>query len=293
MGEVSGQGHDKAPGIRRRRWRRPAALILVMLIMAGFLVKAADDTLGPPVVKKTTLSLPGLSGAPLRVLLMSDIHVAGPDMPPARLARIVADMNRLHPDIVLIAGDFISDRRVATHHYPIDQALAPLAALRARLGTVAVMGNHDYQYDATRIRLGLQALGIRVLVNEAARIGPVTLGGMGDLTSHDALPAPTIAAMRRLGPPYVMLAHQPDSFAHLPADIPLMLAGHTHCGQIVPPLIGPIITGSHYWRRYACGMVREHGATLIVGGGLGTSDLPIRFGAHDEVWLITLTPAAP
>jgi predicted MPP superfamily phosphohydrolase len=157
---------------------------------------------------------------------------------------------------------------------------------------VAVLGNHDARRGAAATRAGLERLGVRVLVNQAARIGPLTLGGLGDFTSEDAKVAPTVGAMRQLGPPYVLLGHQPDSFPDLAPDITLMLAGHTHCGQIALPLIGPIVSGSRYGRRYVCGMVREHGATLIVTGGLGTSDLPIRLGVPTDVWLITLMPAA-
>lgn len=297
MGEVSGEVHGKAnekagKGVHRKGIRILCAVVGAALVCA-LSVKAAMDTLGDPIVRTAHVAMPGLSRqtAPLRLLLLSDIHVSGPDMPPERVAHIVTQLNQLHPDLVLIAGDFLSDKLLATRHYPIDEALAPLAGLRSRWGTVAVLGNHDYIRGAQATRAGLQKLGIRVLLNDAVRVGPLTIGGLGDLTSNDAMVKQTIAAMRRLGPPAIMLTHQPDTFPYLPRDIPLVLAGHTHCGQIAPPLIGPIVTGSQFGRRYACGLVREHGATLIVGAGLGTSDLPFRFGAHDDVWLITLTPA--
>lgn len=274
-------------GVLRKSWRRGMALALGLTALIGLGIKAHHDTMDDPLVRQAQVPLPGL-GAPLKVLLVSDIHVAGPDMPPERLAHIVGELNRLNPDMVLIAGDFISDKPIATKHYPTDQALAPLAGLKARWGTVAVLGNHDYYRGAKEVRAVLEHLGIRVLVNEAARVGPLTIGGMTDLSSRQARREVTQDAMRRLGPPYVFLTHEPDSFPRLPADIHLMLAGHTHCGQISLPWIGPIVTGSAYGRRYACGLVHERDATLIVGAGLGTSDLPFRFGAHGDVWLVTL-----
>lgn len=269
------------------------AAVIVIALTGAVLTKTARDTMGDPLVRAHPMSLPGLSPAsgPTRVLLMSDIHVAGPDMTPERLTRIVARMNALHPDIVMIAGDFISDKLLATRHYSLDEAIAPLAGLRPRLGTVAVLGNHDYLPDTKAARTALEARGIRVLHNDAARIGPITVGGMGDASYHDADMPKTTRAMHELGPPYIMLAHEPDTFNNLPSDIPLMLAGHTHCGQIAPPPIGPIVTWSSFGRRYACGLVREHGTALIVTAGLGTSDLPIRFGAHGDVWLLTMMPA--
>ncbi|WP_343610468.1 metallophosphoesterase [Novosphingobium sp.] len=281
-------------GELRKSWRRGIALALGLTALAGMgitvAIKAHHDTMDDPLVRQAQVPLPGLN-APLKVLLVSDIHVAGPDMPPERLAHIVGELNRLNPDMVLIAGDFTSDKLISNRHYGNEEALAPLAGLHARLGTVAVLGNHDYYRGAKEVRATLEHLGIRVLVNEAAHVGPLTIGGMTDLSSKQARRAETQDAMRKLGPPYVFLTHEPDSFPKLPADLHLMLAGHTHCGQISLPLIGPILTGSEYGRRYACGLVHERDATLIVGAGLGTSDLPFRFGAHSDVWLVTLTPA--
>jgi predicted MPP superfamily phosphohydrolase len=277
----------------RKAWPRSIAILLALAVAGVAVIKAVHDTLGAPFVREQIVPLPGLSPAagPVRVLLMSDIHVAAPEMTPERLTRIVAQMNQLHPDIIMIAGDFISDKTFSTHHYPLKQALAPLAGLHARWGTVAVLGNHDYLRGVPETRSALEALGIRVLRNEATRIGPLTVGGLGDLSYGDVVLPATLYAMRHLGPPYVLLAHEPDTFNDLPSTVPLMLTGHTHCGQIVPPLIGPIITGSAFGQRYVCGLVREHASTLIVTGGLGTSDLPVRLGAHGDVWLITLTPA--
>jgi predicted MPP superfamily phosphohydrolase len=71
--------------------------------------------------------------APVRAVLISDIHVAGPDMPPERLARIVEQINGLAPDIVLIAGDLISEKGVATRLYSMADAIRPLGKLEPRL----------------------------------------------------------------------------------------------------------------------------------------------------------------
>lgn len=227
---------------------------------------------------------------PVRALLMSDVHVGGPDMPPARLVRIVAQINALKPDIVLIAGDFITDKRLATRHYSHDEAIAPLAALRPRLASVAVMGNHDHWRDSAAAHRALAAAGIAVLDNHAVQIGPLAVGGLDDdFTGRADIPA-TLAALARLKGPKIVLSHSPDPFPRLPAEVKLMVAGHTHCGQVAPPLIGPLSTMSDYGRRYACGVVREGGKTLVVTAGLGTSGVPLRLGAVPDLWLIELGP---
>jgi predicted MPP superfamily phosphohydrolase len=203
---------------------------------------------------------------------------------------IVRQVNALSPDLVLIAGDFISDRRLSTRAYPAPEAVAPLHGLRARLGVVAVLGNHDHWRGAASIRSALVAAGVRLLDNEAIRIGPLVVGGIDDAFTGFARPMTTIRHMRRLGGLRIVLTHSPDPFADLPADAGLVLAGHTHCGQIVLPVIGPLATMSEHGRRYRCGIVQEKGKTLIVGAGVGTSIMPIRIGAPPDIWLIELGP---
>src|SRR3546814_8716794 len=93
-------------------------------------------------------------------------------MPPQRLARIVADLNRLRPDLVLVAGDLVSEKRVATHIYTAAEAVAPLAGLRAPLGVVVAPGNHDHWFAPDALRRALDLQGLRVLHHEAVRLGP-------------------------------------------------------------------------------------------------------------------------
>ena len=258
------------------------------LLVWGYRTALAD-----PVVRHAEYNLPGYQGTPLTALLISDIHVAGPDMPPARLARIVGQINALRPDVVLIAGDLVSDKRSATRSYSMAEAVAPLAALRPRIGTFAVLGNHDHWRDAKEAAAALGAAGIVLLSNAAKRAGPLAIGGLDDdYTGRADLPR-TLAALRNVAGVPILLSHSPDPFPGVPAGPILMVAGHTHCGQIRLPLIGPLATMSDHGRRYACGLMREDGKTLIVGAGLGTSIAPLRLGAVPDMWLIRLVPDAP
>ena len=241
-----------------------------------------------PVVRTARIPVAGWPAGepPLRLFLLSDVHVGGPDMPPARVRRIVGQINRLAPDIVLIAGDMVTDKRLATRYYSHEEAVAPLAGLRPRLATIAVLGNHDHWRDPAAARRAFARAGIRLLENQAVQVGPVAVGGLDDdFTGRADLPA-TLAPLRRLRGPKLILSHSPDPFARPAPDLFLMLAGHTHCGQIAPPLIGPLSTMSDYGDRYACGLVREGGRTLIVTAGLGTSGIPLRLGAVPDMWLV-------
>lgn len=98
------------PAIFQRRWKWVLAAFLVTIVALGW--KAWTDTMADPLVRTARVELRGLpQGTPeITVALLSDIHVAGPDMPPSRLARIVRQVNALEPDLVLIAGDLVSEK---------------------------------------------------------------------------------------------------------------------------------------------------------------------------------------
>ncbi|WP_374405245.1 metallophosphoesterase [Pelagerythrobacter sp.] len=273
---------------RKIRWI--AALLALATIALG--TKAWSDTMRDAVIERTRVTLPELpdDAAPLRVALISDIHVAGPDMPPERLERIVAQVNALEPDVVLIAGDLVSDKRTATHIYTPEQIVAPLGALDAPLGVIAVPGNHDHWFDMPGLAAELDRHGIALLANEAMQAGPLAIGGLDDDYTGRADIAATLAALGRLRGARIVLSHSPDPFPEMPGSIPLMLAGHTHCGQIAYPWGGAPAHLSDYGDRYGCGRVDENGKTLIVGAGLGTSLIPLRLFTQPTVWLIELRP---
>jgi predicted MPP superfamily phosphohydrolase len=251
---------------------------------------------GGAVVHETTVELAGMppGAAPLRVVLASDFHVIGPQMPPSRLAGIVAQINALHPDYVLLAGDYAAWQMPATKIWPLRDAVAPLGRLRARFGTFAVLGNHDHGENAMPgdppTAPTLEQLGITVLENRAVRAGPLTLIGT-DSQAPGFRRAVWRGGLRgeiaRLGPPYLGFAHFPSSAVAQPDPIRLVMAGHTHCGQIALPWIGAPLMGAMP-RRLSCGRVDENGRTLIVTGGLGESNLPFRFLVPPDIWLVTL-----
>lgn len=274
--------------LKRKRWI--AAIVALPALAVG--AKAWSDTMRDAVIERTALVMPSLpaEAGPLRVALISDVHVAGPDMPPERLERIVAQINALRPDIVLIAGDLVSDKRTATHIYTPEEIVAPLGALDAPLGVVVVPGNHDHWFDMPGLAAELERNGIELLANDAMQAGPLVIGGLDDdYTGRADVPA-TLAAMERFEGARIVLSHSPDPFPSVPRSVPLMLAGHTHCGQIAYPWGGAPASLSDYGERYLCGRVDENGKTLVVGAGLGTSLIPMRLFTQPTVWLIELRP---
>jgi len=243
----------------------------------------------PPVLRHLRLHVAGWpAGAPpMRIALLSDLHVAAPTDSVRHLGHVVEAVNAARPDLVLIAGDFLSTGTLFVRPASVRDGVAPLAGLRAPLGTVAVLGNHDYDAQAPLEAL-LPRAGVTLLQNEAVRRGPVTIIGIGDLVTGHSHPDQAYALSRPLGGLPIALSHSPDITPQLDPALRLVLAGHTHCGQISPWPIGPILTASAYGRRYACGLIREGERRILVTAGLGVSNLPFRLGAAPDFWVIDL-----
>jgi predicted MPP superfamily phosphohydrolase len=273
---------------------RVLALALACLVTI-FTVAGYREAVSDPTVRRLVVTIPWAPGpGRTRIVLFSDLHVHGPDMPPERVARLVQVINNLHPDVVIAAGDFLGNNWIGRSYAP-QEAISPLKALRARLGTYAVLGNNDAILETSAISGALESAHVRVLKDEAVTVGPIALGGLmprgADPRAILSSVESTASAMDRLPGLKILVAHEPDYFPLVPPRIVLLLAGHTHCGQIALPFIGPIATGSDYGRRYGCGLVRENGHALLVSGGLGTSHVPLRFFAPPDLWVLDLVPA--
>jgi len=270
------------------------AIALVVIAIVAFVAIGYRNATATPVVRRLTVHFAGYpaGAAATRILLLSDIHAHGPDMPPSRVAAIVDQANALQPDIVVLAGDFIGDNWIGAA-YPVETAIAPLGRLRAKLGVYAVLGNNDYDAGAAAVVAALDRARVDILIDRAQAVGPIALGGIDGRILNSARQwqrrrSQVFDAVGRTPGVPVVVVHRPDDFKWAPESIPLMLAGHTHCGQIVLPLIGPLETGSDFGRKYLCGIIRKGGHTLIVTAGVGTSHLPLRIGAPPDMWLISI-----
>ncbi|MFT3728693.1 MAG: metallophosphoesterase [Terricaulis sp.] len=247
------------------------------------------------VVRRVDIASPHWRGAPLTIAAIGDTHVGGPHMDLARMSRIVQRINALRPELVVLLGDYEAghasyDERTAEDRKEILGGIATFAALDARYGVVAVLGNHDVWYTGDDIIEALQNAGTAALWNRNIVIrrssGPLAIVGLADaVTHHDNWGEAMDGAPQ--GADTIVLSHSPDPFADMPPGPAVMLAAHTHCGQISVPLLGrPFMPIDH--KEYACGRIDQGGRTLYVTGGLGTSVAPVRFGNPPEISLITI-----
>jgi len=297
---------DSSDGLltRRTQARAPShgtlATLLVgaalLLAVAGFVSVGLTNARAEPIMRSLAVAMPNwAAGAPpIRVALLSDIHVGNLAMDLGRLERIVADVNAAKPDLVLIAGDFTVGHAPGDVSERASALAARLAGLDAPLGVVAVLGNHDYWVSPDAIRSALVNAGVVVLENQAVPRGALTIVGVGDrFSGHDDIAQASNSASLLGGAP-VVLTHSPDVVPDLPRTFTVVLAGHTHCGQVDLPWWGPVNERSPYehGRRlydphYLCGVIRDPGRLTIVTAGVGSGTVPLRIGAMPDWWLLT------
>ena len=217
---------------------------------------------------------------------LSDLHL-GFAVSTGWLRRVFAEVVRRGPDAVVLTGDlFIGGSR------GIQRGSEALPLLEAPLGVYAVLGNHDYFADTEALLEALRAARIRTLRNEAIpleREGErLWLAGLDDLgTGHDDLEQALGGVPE--GAPVVLLSHSPDAVEEASdRQVPLMLSGHTHGGQVCLPFWGAVFCFSRFYRRYVDGLFQVGPTALYVNRGLGKALLPLRFLCRPEVTLLTL-----
>jgi len=275
----------------RRRFLQLAGAS-VALSTAGYALHEGID----PVLERVDLTLKRLPEAfdGITIAQLSDFHYDGL-FNAASISAAIASIDRLKPDLIVLTGDFVTlpmfkdtDRSAARACEPCAELLRKL---RAPLGVVAVLGNHDHFTAPDQITECLSSHSIRVLRDSSypvERAGSrVWIAGTDDMEA----PAGSIERALRMVPrdeATVLLVHEPDvadEVAKYPVD--LQLSGHSHGGQVRFPLIGaPVLP--YLGRKYPWGLRKIGSMMLYTNRGIGTIRLPIRFFCPPEITLFTL-----
>lgn len=251
------------------------------------------------VIRRVEIVSEDWRGAPITIAALSDTHVGSPHVDAARMGRIVARVNALRPDLVVLLGDYAGRHQSEAERSGREQqeilgGIATFAAFRAPLGVAGVIGNHDSWYGRQSIASAMENAGVATLWNRNVIIerdgSPFAIAGLADQDTGD----PDFAIALDGAPANtdtIVISHSPDPFAQMPDGPALMLAGHGHCGQVTIPFIGrPILPLRN--RNYDCGLIEENGHAMYVTAGIGTSILPVRFLNPPEIVLITLRGGA-
>jgi uncharacterized protein len=244
----------------------------------------------------------------LKIVALSDIHAGSHAVDEAKLRQIVETVNTLDADLVVMLGDFVSTARDRKSVFMPPKVIADnLRGMKAHYGVYAVLGNHDGWHGDESVREALLGAGYRVLENQLISIdrngSKMRILGLKDhmkLDSWRTFDHTVRLAVRDHGGAgqILVLEHSPDIFQvlnyhkTLGDDFKLMLAGHTHGGQIWLPIVGSPFVPSSFGQKYNAGHIREEGRDMFVTTGIGTSLLPFRFMMPPEIAVITVRSAA-
>jgi predicted MPP superfamily phosphohydrolase len=257
------------------------------------------------------------SPRPLRILHLSDLHVSQPG---GRMGDFITSLVDEDYDLVVVTGDLLGDASME------DDTVAMLAPLTAS-GTpgVVVLGSNDFhapvarnplgylvapttstddedplgpRLDTDRLVAGLAREGFTTLRNEVVTVttakGEVVVSGLDDPHTGAPLPDARDVASTAQGIAHLGLVHSPYKAAldlRVGVGADLVLAGHTHGGQVRVPGVGALVTNSDLPPAQARGLSRHRNVPLHVSAGLGTSKYaPIRFACRPEATLLTLLP---
>lgn len=240
----------------------------------------------------------------LKIAAISDIHAGSNGVDRAKLKEIVERANELEPDVIVLLGDYVSEKPDGTGFIiPMAEIADALGFLHAKYGVYAVLGNHDSWHTDLRMAQELRRVGINALENEIAYIQRGTdrtrVLGLVDhqkINNWDEFASQVkgvIASKDQTGD-ILVLQHSPDVLDVITGprliskDMKLMLSGHTHGGQIWLPLLGRPVVPSTYGQKYAAGHVKDKGLDLFVTTGVGESILPFRFMVPPEIALLTI-----
>jgi len=274
--------------IRNRLLLAIAFVVVMVLTVWGFVIEP-----NRLVVNEVSLPITEVDArfGNLKVALISDLHVGSPWVDLKKLHDVVAKTNAVKPDLILLAGDFVAESVIGGHFLDAESIAAELGNLSAPLGTFAVLGNHDWVYDGKRVTTALTSVGIHVIENGAVRINRdgkhIWLLGIADAWTRKPDFSKALADVTD-DAPVMAFTHNPDIFPNAPQRVLLMLAGHTHGGQVNLPFVGRLVVPSKYNQRYAIGHVIENGRHLYVSPGVGTSIFPVRFRVPPEITVLDL-----
>jgi hypothetical protein len=245
-------------------------------------------------VREVDIPLPGLHPDldGLRVLHLSDIHLSA-FLSERELATVIDASNELHAHIAFMTGDLISG-----HSDPLDQCIRQLARVKSDAGMFGCMGNHERYVHAQDYTARQAArLGIPFLRHESRqlRFGGAAINIAGsDFESHRNREH-YLTGMEQLVQPgalNVLLQHSPDVFpAAASKGYNLLLAGHTHGGQVTVEILDTAINPARFFTPYVYGVYRAGAAAAYVTRGIGTIGIPARIGAPPEISLLRLRKA--
>ncbi len=222
-----------------------------------------------------------------KAVFISDLH-CGPFFSTTRVRSVVETINKIGPDIIFLGGDYLT--KGLTGQKEIETCMNELKRLDASFGVYGVLGNHEHWISRRLSEQGLNDAGVELLDNKAIWWNidedRMRIGGVGDLWESTQEIEPTLNGVK-LDDFVILLTHNPDYAEQITSDkIDLVLAGHTHGGQITLFGLWAPFQTTEYGQKYISGMIKTNITQVIVTKGIGTTGLPLRFFAKPEITIL-------
>lgn len=230
----------------------------------------------------------------LKIVAISDIHGGSNYITEDKIRELVNLANAQNPDLIVLLGDYVSQKSGMHGELKMlsETVAANLKGLQAKYGVYAIVGNHDWWFDETKVRGEFESAGIKVLENEIVPIQingeSVWLWGIEDYWKKRRVPLEAFDKIP-VKENIIALTHNPDSLLKSPTEISLMLAGHSHGGQFKFPLYGAIAFVND--PRFMAGEAVVDGKHVFVTTGVGTTGPPVRFRVPPEIAVLRLFAA--
>ena len=226
----------------------------------------------------------------IKIALISDLHIGAVNSE-INLGTIVQYINNLNPDLVCIAGDIFNDDYKAIKNP--SKAIDLLKGIKSAYGVYACLGNHDGGNAFSEMMQFLEKSNIRLLNDEhviindelilIGRVDPSPIGGFGGLKRKEFTDILALVDDKEM--PIVVMDHTPAKLEQYEGKADLVLAGHTHKGQIFP---GNLITNIIFTVDYGHYQKNSNSPHIIVSSGAGTWGMPMRIGSNNEIVSIIL-----
>ena len=212
-----------------------------------------------------------------KIVHFSDLHY-GTTIHQKEMEQLVNTINELKPDLVVFTGDLL-DERINLSDNQVNDLITSLNKINATINKYIISGNHDihpkFNYILDNINfINLDSKNTNIYYKDNI---PITLVGIADELEFDFSPENSFSNLTDNTNYTILLTHEPDSILKLNNyNYDLILAGHSHNGQVRFPLIGKVITPEGSKKYYDEKYIFEN-QTMYISGGIGTSALPLRF----------------
>ena len=225
----------------------------------------------------------------LKLGVIGDIHIPQNDNSYRKLIKVLTEINEYELDLLLFVGDYTNNPRKVLDINKHRSKLVEILTNVTNTPSFFILGNYETWSNPINWINEFKKQNANILENEISIVSlsstDICIRGLGDFYTKrfKYVEFPEVCKNK----PKITITHDPAG-AFNPKISGLVVSGHTHCGQISFPFIGPIWIPSAVPREAHCGLYQDNQRTVFTTSGIGTTILPIRIGTQSEWDLLSV-----